>query len=214
MLPLLIPILLLGFQSYGMYSQFKTLSISNIGPLTWYKYIGVQVYAETNKENIDSVILKRAKEIHQLNSWKEIRKKGADDLKNTIIQHPFIVIKYLGLNIFHNSISKSNAIETHSIRGPEKIYHHTQHLFLILSRLHNILFALLIMYLIYFVIRYFRNLEFSFFILISFVLYSLLTGGISFWQGDRFSIVYYPSILILIMYTSRLVRSKKHLQEK
>lgn len=213
--PLFVAIGLLGFQFFKMNQQFQTFKISNIDGITWYTYAGAQVEASERSGKIEETHLKRSKQIRNEQNWKDKNQLANTDLKEKIVNAPFIVSKVISANVLSNLSGKSNAIEALKKRNSSSFFKHLKNFFLILSRLANVFFGIALFVFIPFTLII-KKAQMNFFTwaLLIYLFYSILVSGISFWQGDRFSLVCYPVLILFLFYLKNQSKPSSLQQEK
>lgn len=175
------------------YGKFKP---SFIDDHTLYIYLGA--YSQTEIRNTSTARIQRERraKIKSL-SYKEIHVLTQSDMKFQLEYHPFVVIKYWLLNIKQNTISGCNLLnfikkEKNEKRGNAFLYW--------LSLIQNTTMVLLsiILPIIYFIRT--KRLHFFWIVTTIVIWYIILTSGISYYQGDRFHIVFYPIVIIQLGY--------------
>ena len=130
-------------------------------------------------------------------SYLEINEITKKDLQFQMQYHPFVVLKYWVINIKNNATGGSIILPSLSDLQNQK---GGNNMLYGLSQIQNILMVILSLILpIYFLLRR-RKLDY-FIIATSFLIwYILLTSGISYFQGDRFHLVFYPLVLMQVAF--------------
>jgi hypothetical protein len=207
--------LLIGFQSIRMHKDYGQYTLSFIGKITLYKYLGSlsQSLAENRdlrqvRNERDSVQNHRFTESNAVAYWKQRTAFYDEDFKTQWAEHKGLIFKAWLINLRQN-ISEPNAILAEmKPRNQVPGFGFIRLVFYKFSAWLNLLMHLLLLpaALILLVWQWIRQrkifpegevLAAAFAALLA--LFLLLISGISNWQGDRFSMVYYPLILFSLV---------------
>lgn len=184
--------LLIVIQMAGIKYQFGNFTISYVNSITYYSYLGSK--ADQMKKNLPYDQLKnpRNKYIYSLN-YPEQKKIASQDLKNQVLNNTFYLFKAYLDNLYHNTIDSSLAIN--DLKTKHTLIKKTA---ILISSIQNIFFTLIgvLLCLYYLILEQPRNKLLIITCLI--ISYVFLTSGISCSQGDRFHIVVYPLIIIVL----------------
>jgi len=176
----LIPVII---QLSFMVKVHNVFSLSTISGITFKRYLAAKVYAVTEHNSADNKSIEQARLKTQNLNYRQIFKY--------FYRHPYPVsFAYL-----QNVITENMLVPSHFAGDLGYV---TRKINTICFYLHFIFFPLLI----YTIIAARNNLSFKMIFLYVFFLLIIITAGISFWQGDRLTIVSLP--LWLIVYTSVL----------
>lgn len=201
-------ILLISFQYVLMYKTYDKATISFIDKITWYNYLGAESFANASNTPLPEVREVRETQLKN-KTYKEMSKIASEDLIYQIKNNPTEIIQEALSNLVENSISGSHAITgTREIHKTSKTnYSFIVDILFFISRVQNLFYiSLLIISLVFLVKNLFRT-NISIYFLFAIVSYIILTSSISFWQGDRFHIVTYQTILIIFV---SLIKNKNY----
>jgi hypothetical protein len=209
----------IGFQTIWMYSSFGTYKLSYIDDITTYRYFNSSVIAAKN--NVDLSPLMQQRDQAMLVNFNNFN--TADDLNSfhlsvkaesmfLLKQYPKATLYAFIENIYSN-YHTGNAI-IRDIEVPNFNNQTSRKAFFNYTRIWNMLMGtILFISTIYFLasIRklYREHKERLYFsvLLFSYCYYNILISGVSFYQGDRFNIVWMPFVLIILS----ILGSKKSL---
>lgn len=184
-----------------MKSSYGNNTVSYIDKLAWYYYLGAQSKAEKDTITYDKVKSERKNDFEKI-TWSEKQKMSSLDLKEQISNNSSLILSNYIQNIYQNSTSGSTLVfyVNPKFKDLQKASNGINYKLYVISKLQNIcmVFISVIMMIMILFHKTLRN--FSFVIILSLILYTILTSGISFWQGDRFHIVFYPLTLLLLVF--------------
>ncbi len=180
-----------------MHRTYGIASVSFIDKVTWYYYLGAETEAKLSGSYYMDIYHQRHEYLGK-KTYKEIVSECSADMKDALKQHPTIVLKEYGKNLIENSYGGSFAISALSYNESKGDFRQsiTKALFNF-SRLQNVFFIGLFVVSLYLMIG--KRLNLGLVLLTAIIGYVILTSGISFWQGDRFHFILYPSIILLFM---------------
>lgn len=200
----------IGFQAYKMQEQFGMYKISFIDDVTMYRYLNTSTIAKIEGKDKLYLMAERDRLIY-------LKLKNIDSDKAFIINHEIVKNETSRLitnhwNSFLYAFAENLFTNFHTgntfIRDlPEdKIINHAIRKRLFdYTRIWNMLFVITLFLMNLLIIFHFiskeihknRILFLSFFLLI-FCDYSYITSGISFFQGDRFNVIWMPMLVVFI----------------
>ena len=202
--PFILSLVFVGIQFISIYQTYGNVTPSYIDKLTWYYYLGGEAMSKASGTNYMDERKMRKNKVKSL-SWSETSTLSKNDLKAQVSNNlDHIFIEYLH-NLYENSSSGSTAvIAANKFKSKEQNLIKISYRLYELSKYQNIFFVLLSA--VAFVLMLFYRKSINIAMLISFgcVSYIFLTSGISFWQGDRFHIVFYPLVILTILYLGSL----------
>lgn len=225
-------LLTIGTQIVAMKSQYGIGSPSIIGKMALYEYLGTHAMALKN-----NVALKQERESRKRNEdqfmssisgndyWKKRVQFYDDDFRSQLKDNKLNLAKAMVTNIRMNLTEHSAELSMLQSADSKSSFIYSRLFFYKLSRWQNIgmnlsLLLLCAITLVRFVsgVKKFLNQKTMVVIAVacSLCLYLLLISGFSFWQGDRFSVVYYPIILIGLALTLgyyKLTKKEKRILE-
>ncbi len=218
----LILLLTLGFQMIRMQQQYGQFTLSFIGKMAWYEYLGSGAEAVVKKADLRTVRNERDSAekaflttIEGKDYWSRRMAFYDADLDRQMAEHKGAIAKAMVLNILQNTREHSaetamlmNLRNKSSFEQPRRFFYRN-------SRYLNILFnyVALPVVLLLLAVTWIRRgkwipsgslLSLAYAAVLAFFL--LLSSGASMWQGDRFSIVYYPVVLISVALVWQQVR--------
>jgi|GEM_PF-3166483 len=199
--------LLLGLPMRVMKKSYGNFTISYIDQLTQYRYLHSRV-ASIQKEIPIEVSMKNRDTI--LKGFAENRptlvKKVSEERREFLSKYPSEYVEAFTQNLFLNFHAGNEYL-------PQEIPLIGKHLYG-LSRILNMIFVILLFVCLgiigfrFFTISRKKQLIFPA-ILLSFCGYCWLTSGVSFFQGDRFNIVWMPVLVLFIFQLFSLSRHEK-----
>ena len=202
----ILSIVLILIQNISMYRNYEKFTTSFIDKITWYHYLGAESYAVANNTSLKTIKESRKLDLSE-KSFKEISQICKDDLKRQIMNHPHIIFKQWILNIANNSISGSSIL---NVKGDKnRLSSVFSELFYIITSFQNFFFILIYLFSVITILRGFFRCNFAIILLATLVAYVILTSGISFWQGDRFHYILYPTIIKVFLL---LIKDKAYAQ--
>jgi len=186
-------------QCAGLRYQFGNFTISYIDSVTYYNYLGSKALCIKEGKEFNQMNNPRGNYIFSFgNNGKMIKKVAYDDLLEQVKSNAY----YLGLaflsDIYDNSTAGNTAImDCVNVKNTTYFEWSKKTLFFITkwqNRMVTILGFLFSVYCFFF----FYKKEKVFSAMAFFVLYTVSLSGISCSQGDRFHLVVYPFILLLV----------------
>lgn len=196
--PIILSLGIILIQSLSVYQKYGNFTISYIDKITWYYYLGSEAYASVKDISYEEEKLIREKKLRGL-TWEEKYDVSKDDLKYQMKNNPGAIGSNYILNIIENSFGYSLGIKAAKTSGSK--FHEIAKLLLIkLSQLQNVFFTLLAVLMSIYIIFHLKVLNIAVFYSLGSTIYIILTSGISFWQGDRFHLVFYPIVIMVLFY--------------
>lgn len=198
---------LVFIQCAGIKYQFGNFTISYIDSVTYYNYLGSKAMCYKNDVDYSQFNNQRGKYLFSL-GYEESKVEVFNDMKNQLKDNKINLLKAYLDDLYENSttgnIILNDVVNIKSTSYFEKIKS-TLYSFTIYSNVFLTIIGLLLS-LVSLVLLY-KN---KFVVIIStFILYTFLTSGVSCGQGDRFHIVFFPFILLLLAINIQYFRSKK-----
>lgn len=192
-------LLLILVQCGGMKYQFGDFTISYIDAPTYYGYLGSKAkcieqgkeYKQLNNPRADYIF---SNEAHR---QKEI---ASEDFKNQLQFNTVNLIKAYVSDVIENTVSGNSCIE--ECKNVKKVnqdfFDFSKHLLFDITKWQNRLLTLLAILLsAFFLFRYYNRERVYFFIAV-FISYIIVLSGISCGQGDRFHLVTFPFVILLL----------------
>lgn len=184
------------FHIYSMKLNYGNYTLSYIDSLTYYNYLGTKADCFKNGVKFSQSNNYRSRYFNKV-SLSETKKVAFEDLKNQVNGNTFNFFKAYFSNLLINSSTASGYFYAYQNKTGSSKFETNKVLFRGFSRLQNMIYSLFgIMISIYY---FLRKKESKIIKIISFsIIYVMAISAISCDQGDRFHIVIYPLILILI----------------
>lgn len=185
-------------QCYAIKNTYGNFKISYIDSYTIYNYLGAKSNMLKNNESLKVFnTSKRDKYLTQF-SYKQADIVAKNDfieqLKNNL---PNLILAYID-DLHHNTTDGNSRILLSKNVEKKASFESLKTIFFYISKIQNIIITLFGFSLA--LLCFFKNLKrdkFSF-LIAGFILYTILISGVSCAQGDRFHLVTYPFVLVLI----------------
>lgn len=198
------PLFLLLFHVFQVNQQFGNYTITYTDSKTYYNYLGTRADCFRNEILFEEYKNPRASYFDRL-PLTEQKKVAFMDVKEQIKNNKWNLFKAYCINVFGNATKGNPSLINYINRSSTSCFESFKLIFRVLSKLQNCIFSIIgIVLSIYVIIK--RNRSKISWITSVFVLYFIAISGISSGQGDRFHLVIYPMVLIMI---SGLIYSKK-----
>jgi hypothetical protein len=192
-------LLLILVQCGGMKYQFGDFTISYIDAPTYYGYLGSKAkcieqgreYRQLNNPRADYIF---SNEAHR---QKEI---ASEDFKDQLQNNTINLVKAYVSDVVENTVSGNSCIEEcKNVKGVhQNFFDYSTHLLFDSTKWQNRFFTVLALLLaVFFLLRYYHR-ERLYFFLAFFITYIIVLSGISCGQGDRFHLVTFPFVLLLL----------------
>lgn len=131
-------------------------------------------------------------------SYDEANSIAQKDFINQLINNTTNVFKAYVDDLHHNTTDGSSRLLTSENISKTSYFEFLKKVFFFISKIQNITLTFIGFFLsLYFISKGYRKAKFSF-LVAGFILYTIFISGVSCAQGDRFHIVTYPFVLILI----------------
>jgi hypothetical protein len=199
--------MLVIIQCAGLKYQFGNFTISYIDSVTYYSYIGAKAMALKENKEYKEVKKERGKYIYSFKiDGNRIKKVTSADLLQQLQDNKINLLKAYVLNLEENTTSGNlgltDIVNIKNTNHFEKV----RSMFFKISVWQNRLITLIGMILgILMFIKKIKN-ETVFALIALFVLYIISVSAISSEQGDRFHLVIYPFVLLLV---AKFLKDKK-----
>lgn len=213
----------IGTQLLIMQQTYGKPTISFIQNYTVYSYVLNKAdYMKSDKQmsfadfsiardaRIDSVVRAEIKDPNDLKQyWPAADKYYALSIKQSIEDNKKNILVTLLNNMRDNSTKGSNTIQVLANEQNKRGFETAKNLLLHVTLWQNKLFSLLalvtpVLILLIAIRRKTGVPQLKFIIAITvMLLYYFFTSGISYWQGDRFSQVWYPGLIIILIYLAK-----------
>lgn len=191
-------LLLVVVQCAGIRYQFGNFTISYIDSVTYYNYLGSKAVALREGKDFEAVKQQRGSYIYAFNlDGQKIRETAFNDAMEQLKGNKANLLKAYVFNLIENSTAENVVVWDAKNTGRASGFETAKAFFLAVTRWQNILFTLCGMMLsAYFLLKkdahpLLKKIGFC-------VLYTVLLSGISSQQGDRFHLVVFPLVLVLL----------------
>lgn len=180
-----------------MKQTYGDFTLSYIGGITYYNYLGDKAYSlKEGKEYVPGEDA-RTKHMTTLSSH-EVRKLAEQDFYNQLRNNTVNLARAYAFCLWSNSHKGSFIISSCSNEHNTPYFPAAQFFFKAVSKLQNLLLTSIGVGLSFYCIARFRKEE-KVMVLMSFtVLYIFFISGISCMQSDRFHIVFFPLVLLML----------------
>lgn len=191
---------LIFIQMYSLKREYGNFTVSYIDSFTYYNYLGTRAQNLKNNIEFSQGNSKRYADFAKASSSQQ-RKIANEDLKNQLKTNPINLLKAYFINLYINSSKGSATVHGSKNISKSNYFYNFQLVFKAISKLQNIIFTIVGIPLSILCIISFRKQKIFFNILSLIILYVFFVSGISSDQGDRFHIVLYPLIILLLLNT-------------
>ena len=199
-------LLMIGIQCAGMKYQFGNFTITYIDSVTYYAYLGSKAFCIKNDKEYSQKNNPRADYIfsHEALVQKRI---ASEDLKNQLQFNTLNLATAYFLDLKENTVSGNSCLDEIKNFKNRTFFEFWKKLLFDFSKWQNRLFTVLGFFLsLYYSSKTYQKPNTLTFISF-FILYTITTSGISCGQGDRFHLVTFPfMILLLAKYLSEIKR--------
>lgn len=192
-------------QSLLMYHSHGKFTVSFIDKYTWYLYLGAESNAEAN--TIDYITERNDRRIRiEPLSFENRFTLASDDFRTQLKTHPEIIIKNLVSNICDNVNVGNIRISSATDFNDTQNFNYVRYYLYLISKAQNIVFSIFGLLVTLLALIRIKFLSLALFLSCSIICYIIITSGISFWEGDRFNIVFYPLVLISCSYLLKEIK--------
>lgn len=191
--------ILIVIQCAGLYHQFGNFTISYIDSITYYNYIGSKAICLKEGREYTEINNPRANVLLNLKNRDTITKVAKADFVEQLKTNKINLLKAYFSDVFNNTSSGSAAIAVLENVRDTSFFKNSKEVTFFISKWQNRVFTIvgLILALVYFFKSYKREVFFT--LISSYILYIIAVSGITFSQGDRFHMVFYPMVIILFV---------------
>lgn len=202
--PFLLSLVLIAVQMTAMYRTYGKATPSFIDKTTWYFYLGAEAQAAYTGITLREERAARS-EMLEGKSWKEISDVSTKDMVRQLTDNKKNLFVQYMKNEAQNTVGASYAIWKSRLFTGSGIRKVIAEVLTIISRLQNVFYVLMVLASLWLFVIHFRKLNPAVLLLLMVPLYIILTSGVSFGQGDRFNLVFFPLILIVFAYLGSFV---------
>lgn len=198
------------------HQQYQIHKLSIIDDLTIYRYLNARALSLTDNCDLQTAMNKLDQASNGLAEASMATRSAfyRKAFNGTVSEHPYEVIKAFGMNLISN-IHTGNTYynQTHSGSNRHWVFN--------ISRIFNMIYSILL--LLSFVLLPILLMKPKFrmtfwqntpgMIIMLYCLYQFFSSGVSFWQGDRFNIVWMPLLSIGLISWLPYIRMKKRIEK-
>ncbi|WP_309641391.1 hypothetical protein [Flavobacterium sp.] len=189
--------LLVLMQCAGLKYQFGNFTISYIDAITYYCYLGAKAEAIETNQDFEKVWLERTHFIY--NQDPPISKIMAkEDLIEQWQTNKINLGKAYFLNLLENASTGSTPIQDCKNITNKKYFIVSKKVLLGISVWQNIIFSIVAIFLATYLLLACYKSDPYYSIVSFFILYTIFSSGISCSEGDRFNVITFPFVLILM----------------
>lgn len=192
-------------QCAGLKYQFGNFTISYIDIITYHNYLGSQAISLKKGVKFDQYKNARADYLYNYQSEFQVP-IVVEDLKNQLRNNKINLLKAYLIDVWDNSTSGSLCVADCKNIKKIKNFELFKNTVLIISKYQNYLFSIIGFLLSISVIVIFFKTRNIFFYFALYILYTIITAGISCQQGDRFHAVIFPYVMILIFFLMHITK--------
>ena len=202
-------LLMIAIQVAGMKAQYGDFTISYIDGVTYHNYICSKAECFKNGKEYEQINNPRAEYLFGLD-FTDQKKIALEDLKHQIRTNSSNLAKAYFSDVIENSKTGNACIEDLKNYENKTDFFFWKKLIFNITKWQNRVFTMLAVLLsALFLYRHFRKVSAYFFVAL-FITYIIVLSGISCGQGDRFHLVTFPfMILLLAKYLSETKRFKR-----
>lgn len=203
---LIVPITLLLFQITKMKEQYGNYTISYIDAVTYYNYLGSKAICLKDNKTLNQNTNKRADFIFS-QTYKNQKNIAYQDLIYQIKNNTYYLVKAYIDDLEENTKTATSRLQNLKNIKNEKYFDVKIRLFSEITEWQNkltTLFGLLLA--LYFTINFKKHNKIVFVFALYFI-YIFFISGISSTQGDRFHIVFYPIVLLLLLFFLKNIKN-------
>lgn len=190
-------LLLIAVQMNEMHKAYGDYKISYIGNITYYNYLGAK--ADCYRKNIEFIPgeNKRAKHFQSFSSHGQ-QQLVRDDLTEQLRHNMFNLARAYLFCLYNNSSKGSYIIASAQNADNTMVFKPAQFFFKALSKLQNILLTAVGIVLSFYFWRRWKTASGFAKILAAVTLYIFFVSGMSCFQADRFHLVFFPLVIMMI----------------
>lgn len=196
-------------QCAGLKYQFGSFTVSYIDSVTYYNYLGSKAVCVEYGKEYSQMNNPRAEYLFSLDTEQQ-KRLASDDLKQQLQYNKLNLAKAYVLDVIENTKTGNTCIEDCRNVGHTANFSFWNKLFMTLSKWQNRCFTVLALFLsLYYIVKQHKRDEFGF-LIAGYIGYIIATSGISCGQGDRFHLVTFPFVILLLV---RFLRQQKLVKE-
>lgn len=185
-------------QCAGLKYQFGSFTVSYIDSVTYYNYLGSKAVCLEYGKEYSQMNNPRAEYLFSLDTEQQ-KKVASEDLKQQLQYNKLNLAKAYVLDVIENTKTGNTCIEDCRNVEHTPYFSFWNKLLMTVSKWQNRCFTVLALFLsLYYVIKQHKRDEFGF-LIAGYIGYIIATSGISCGQGDRFHLVTFPFVILLLV---------------
>jgi hypothetical protein len=192
---------------FSIKCNYGNFTISYIDSITYYNYLGSKAYFLNEGKELNQAKNPRMDYIFTLD-YPEMKKVASDDFLTQLKSNKINLIHAYLSDVYDNSTAGNTSLSYIESKKKSPYFEKCKSAFFSISKWQNRLFSILgfVLAAICFLKHFMKE---QFIVLLSFfVMNTILLSGISCSQGDRFHLVIYPFVLLLV---AKFLKDKKRL---
>ena len=214
----------ISIQAIGMYNSYGRTTLSYIGDITHYRYFHTAIIARAQNNDVLSVMKQRDSLVLSIGdtssssfTYPQFASVVRKERNYLLLSNPIGFISTYGANLFSN-FHTGNTIPQ-ALPSRSETYTKNAHLFFTITRIWNMLFVIGLICGVFYSLSNLIIHRHNISVLLSvpsvyaiqlvFCLYAFLISGVSFYQGDRFNIIWIPFLLTSLLGLYRKRNSTK-----
>jgi hypothetical protein len=194
---LLFVIALLFVQMYALKKNYGDFTLSYIGSITYYNYLGAKADCYQKGIPYEPGKNERTYAFTRLSNH-DMKLRASADFKDQLQHNTYNLFKAYLYCMYSNSSKGSFIVSACNNKRNTPYFTTFQFLFKAVSKIQNIVFTVISLLLACFHLIKSRNKQPFYFIVSVFIIYLFLISALSCYQCDRFHIVFYPLLFILL----------------
>lgn len=189
--------LLVLVQCVGLYHQFGNFTISYIDSVTYYNYLGSKALCLKEGKEYAEINNPRAAQLFALKTRGEMVEMAKTDFITQLKTNKINLIKAYFSDVFNNTSSGSAAVAVLENKHNTSFFEASKTFFFSLSKWQNRIFTIVgILLSLVLLSKSYKKVDF-FSMMAFYILYIVAVSGVTFTQGDRFHMVFYPMVIVL-----------------
>jgi hypothetical protein len=194
---LLFVMALLFVQMYALKKNYGDFTLSYIGSITYYNYLGAKADCYQKGIPYEPGKNERTYVFTRLSNH-DMKLRASADFKDQLQHNTYNLFKAYLYCMYSNSSKGSFIVSACNNKKNTPYFTTFQFLFKAVSKIQNIAFTCISLLLVVFHLLLSRKKAPYSFLVASFILYLFLISALSCYQCDRFHIVFYPLLFILL----------------
>lgn len=190
-------------QVIAMNNSFEKHTVSFIDKTTWYMYLGAEAEASKKNVSLEEIRAQRDAKLKPL-SWSQKSNLAKRDLVDQFKHNYGFVLSNYFDNLIWNTISGNGILKRIAKQKTSRFHSLLYYLLFIVSAVQCLVYVGASMFAIGWILLKKKLLNVFIVNASAIIIYLVMTSGISFWQGDRFFVVFYPVTILLVSYVLKI----------